>query len=198
VRRALVLALAALLAACGDGGREREEAPEPPSAAPATTAAAPAAPAAPPVAPAGVLTPYGFGAVKIGMTEAEAQEALGPETQGGSGATSDCHLLWVGRAPANIVYMVEGGRVTRVTAHLDSQVKTDRGVGVGNTEAEVRAAYPEGLEVTPHKYIGEPAHYLTLWTLPGKRGIRFETDAQGLVREVHAGDRTIEYVEGCS
>ena len=183
--RGLPLVLALLLCACGGGQPDESEETE-------TTGAA----AAPARAPA--LTPEGYGPVRIGMTEAEALRALGDEAQGGSGATGDCHLLWSGQAPANLVYMVEGGRVTRVTAHLDSAVKTDRGVGVGDLEAAVQAAYPEGLEVTPHKYIGEPAHYLTIWTVPGQRGVRFETDAQGIVREVHAGDRTIEYVEGCS
>ena len=62
----------------------------------------------------------------------------------------------------------------------------------------MRAAYGRALQVEPHEYIGEPAHYLTVWTVPDKRGVRYETDEKGIVRQMHAGTETIRYIEGCS
>jgi hypothetical protein len=206
VRRLTLAAALVLLAACEP---RREPAPQATAPAPPEPAAAAepalAGPAVAPearVAVAAALTPDGYGPVRIGMTEAEARAALGGQvaSDADTGVNETCHHIWAGprNALSSLVYMVENGRVSRVTAHLDSRVKTDRGLGVGDTEAQVRAAYPTGLEVEPHHYIGEPAHYLTFWTEPGRRGVRYETDERGIVREVHAGDRSIRYIEGCA
>jgi hypothetical protein len=202
VIRALALAAALVLTACGPDERAGGgEALNPPAAGQPASPPEPAVagPAAAPEARTelvAVLTPEGYGPVRIGMTEAEALRALGPGAGGASGASDDCHHLSTGPQPANLLYMVERGKVTRVTIHRDSTVKTDRGIGVGDTAQQVQAAYP-GLVVEPHKYV-EGAQSLTAWTVPDSRGVRFETDAKGVVTDVHAGDATIQYVEGCS
>jgi hypothetical protein len=204
-RRLLLLAAAVVLAACDPRPEPEPEAVAPGPAEP-PVADQPAA-AGPAVAPearvevAAVLTPDGYGPIRIGMTEAEARRALGPGVSSdaqGSIEPEACHHLFVGQGMANLVYMVRDGRVSRVTAHLDSKARTDRGLGIGDTEAEVKAAYGAKLEVEPHHYLGAPARYLTFWTVPGKRGVRYETDQQGIVREIHAGDDAIRYIEGCS
>ena len=61
----------------------------------------------------------------------------------------------------------------------------------------MRKGYGRVLEVTPHKYADAPAHYLTYWATPAKRGVRYETDEKGVVTIVHVGGPSIEYVEGC-
>jgi hypothetical protein len=134
------------------------------------------------------------------MSEAEARSALGAgvvPAVGGPGDADVCHFLSVGPQPPNLLYMVEQGRVTRVSARQGSAVRTDRGVGVGDAEAEVRAAYGPAVETQPHKYVSGGKD-LFAWTEPGRRGVRFEVGASGAVTQIHAGDQTIQYVEGCS
>ena len=203
--RLLALA-AAVLSACEPRPEPEPEAaapaPPPPAAEPRTAAVGPAAAPEARVQVAAVLTPEGYGPVRIGMTEAEARKALGGEVASDADVSQEpasCHHIWAGtrQQQADLVYMVVDGRVSRVTAHLNSKARTDRGLGLGATEAAVRAAYPR-LQVEPHHYIGEPARYLTVWTTPNKRGVRYVTDEKGIVREIHAGDETIQYVEGCS
>ena len=191
-----VLALGALLAACGDRDSEPRSTASPPEPAIAGPAAAPEAriQAAPPV------TPEGYGPVRIGMTEAEARQVLGTQgvvpAVGGPGDVDSCHFLSVGAQPPVLLYMVEQGKVTRVTIRAGSPATTDKGLGIGATEAQVRAAYPN-IETQPHKYV-EGGKDLFAWTEKDKRGVRYELDPQGKVTHIHAGDRTIAYVEGCA
>jgi hypothetical protein len=199
VRARSLLIAAALLAACGErapdaAAPEAAASASPPEPAAAGPAAAPEAriQLAPPV------TPEGYGPVRIGMSEAEARQALGAGVNPAA-APADaaaCHFLSVGAQPPVLLYMVEGGKVTRVTVRQGSPARTDKGVGVGDTEAQVRAAYPS-LETEPHKYV-EGGKDLFAWTEKGRRGVRFELDAKGVVTQLHAGDQTIAYVEGCS
>ena len=69
---------------------------------------------------------------------------------------------------------------------------------MGDTEAKVRRLYGRELRIEPHAYDGAPAHYLTYWTRDGGRGVRFETNAKSIVQAIHAGDRSVELIEGCS
>ena len=136
------------------------------------------------------------------MTRQDVVTALGedsePDSVGGPDPSA-CDQFRPERAPAGTLVMIENGRLTRISLIRDSILRTDRGLRLGDTELDVRATYGAGLEVEPHKYItGGQAKYLTAWAVPGRRGVRYETDAQGVVRLIHAGDATIRYVEGCS
>ena len=147
-------------------------------------------------AAASVLTPEGLGRLTIGMPEAEAARRFAlriPKDDGIGG--SECRLLSRNDWPSVLV-MSEQGRISRITLRA-AGVRTDRRLRVGSRESEVRRAYGAKLVVTGHKYEDAPAHYLTAWTVPGQSGIRYETDAKGLVRAIHAGGPSIEYVEGC-
>lgn len=188
IRPTLAAALALSLAAC--------EAPAP---AEAPEAAAPAgSPAAEPQAGAVMgLTPAGFGRVRIGDSREAAIEAFGPDSPAVGGAEPEvCDELSLARAPG-MLFMVEDGVVTRITAIEGSTVRTERGVGVGDPVEAVRRAYPEA-QAEPPKYVSAPAQYLTAWTEPGRRGVRFEIDETARVRMIHAGGPSIEYVEGCA
>jgi hypothetical protein len=93
--------------------------------------------------------------------------------------------------------MVVDGRVVRLSLYSRGPLKTDRGFAVGDLERDIRKAYGARLKVEPHAYEEAPAHYLTFWTTPGKRGVRYETDAHGQVTAIHVGGAEIQYVEGC-
>lgn len=168
--------------------------PAPPQAGPATPASA------------DTLTATGYGPLRIGMTRAEVEAALGadsnPDAVGGPEPAS-CDVFHPARAPEGLTVMVEDGRLSRITLMRGSTVKTADGLGLGSTAAQVKAAHADAV-VEPHKYV-EGAEYVTVWTGgrstngddPASRGVRFETDAAGVVTTIHAGGPSIQLVESC-
>ena len=184
--RICTLSLLLALGACVDASPDTDNTPD--SDASATTAAAQPSPA--------VLTMTGLGPVQIGMTLAEAEQALGA----GLEPIEDEACTQIRRTDGHdpqIFYMVENGRITRIDIEDGSDIKTDKGVGIGATEAEVLAAYGPGMQVMPHKY--DPhGHYLVMDSADAKSAILFET-SNGKVTMFRAGVHpSVDYVEGCS
>lgn len=146
------------------------------------------------------LTPAGWGPVRIGMTRTQAEKALKIQLEGEAfDNEGSCIELYSSDAKlAGLYFMFLDGRLSRVSAGDKSAIKTPRGMGVGSTADEVRAAYGEKLHAEPHHYLDLPAEYLTYWLKPEKSGVRFETDAQRKVETIHAGNDSIQYIEGCA
>lgn len=155
------------------------------------------------------LTPEGYGPLRIGMTRAEVEAALGPDShpEAVGGPEPDvCDIFTPSRAPEELSVMVEDGILTRVSVSDDSTVVTDRGFGVGATAQAIKAAYGDAVSVEGHRYV-EGGEYLTVWTggrptVPfvqdaAARGVRFETNEQDVVTTIHAGGPSIQYVEDC-
>ena len=171
-----------------------------PNDAPATAterappvAAAPSPPAN--AAPARtVLTLDGLGALRIGQpVPAESGWA-----ERGAQISDQCRTVSSPDFPG-VYAIVEGGEVRRITVGERSDVTLVEGIGVGASEARVRAAFP-GFREAPHEYVAPPAKYLTA---PGaERGgpaLRFEIGADGKVDLVHVGTMPVlGYVEGCA
>jgi hypothetical protein len=148
------------------------------------------------------LTVEGYGDMRIGMTIEEARRvsglamdnpALEEDIPGACNEqqypTTNGDQLWL---------MFEGDRLTRVTASSEApRTRTAQNVGVGSTDAEVRAAYQNVIEEGAH-YNEPPAHNLLIWTVPDQSGLLFEVNEQGLVTAVHAGGPAIRYMEGCA
>lgn len=172
-----------------------------PVAAPAAEVETPQAPA-----PAGAqLTAQGFGPLRIGMTRAEVEAALGPDSNPeavGGPEPESCDIFHPQNAPDGLKVMVENNVLTSVWLDPGSPVTTDRGVRMGASAAEVRAAYRGGLEATPHKYEDAPAEYLFVWSSadrssPAARGIKYEIGDDGKLQRIAGGGPSIQYVEGC-
>ncbi len=149
-----------------------------------------------------ILSAEGYGPVSIGMTLAEAATALGGELHaGGNPEPEFCEIYASEAEPGHggVRYMAQQGRITRISdfGGREPPVRTAQNVGVGSTDAEVRAAYANLIE-EPDKYDPPPAHTLTAWTVPNESGIRFQVNEAGVVTTVHAGDESILLVEGCS
>ena len=103
--------------------------------------------------------------------------------------TADGDQLWL---------MFEDDRLTRITASENgTHARTAQNVGVGSTDAAVRAAYRTVVEQGAH-YDVPPAHNLIVWTVPDQTGLLFEVNGQGVVTAVHAGGPSILYMEGCA
>lgn len=140
----------------------------------------------------------GVGPVRYGMSLAEARAALG-DSLAGVPPGDGCEYTMPASAPLGVSFMFENGRLVRVD--VDSAgVRTAAGAEVGMTEAEIRARYPTGLEIRPHKY-DDAGHYLMYAGPQGTDStlrLVFETDGER-VRRFRAGVRpAVEYVEGCA
>lgn len=135
----------------------------------------------------------GIGAVRVGMTVAEAEQQAGITLTGER--DGECAYLQASRAVEGLLFMARSGRIARVDV-TTMGVPTDGDVRVGDAEARVRAVYGDALTEQPHKYV-EGGHYLTVAPDASHRLV-FETDGEKVIR-YHAG-RTpeVEWVEGCS
>ena len=210
VLKAATFALAFLAAACSERPADQPVSNDAAETAPPAAAGAPVAPTSQPKDEQ-LLTPEGWGPLRIGMTVAQVIAALGPDSDpeavGGPDPES-CDQFRPERAPDGMLVMIEDGLLTRISLIDGSKVKTDRGLGIGIPAAAVRDAYGTELQETPHKYEGPPAEYLTMWAKdggpidravpPNSRGIQYVVDSTGRVGSIHAGGPSILYVEGCA
>lgn len=196
MRLAVAAVLAASLTACGD--RNAEPAPAP------VESIAPAASPAAPASASDTLSAEGFGPLRIGMSLAEVEVALGPDANPeavGGPEPEVCDQFRPARAPEGLLVMIERGVLTSVRLTRSSTVTADAGVSIGDSEAAVRAAYPT-LDEQAHAYEAAPAKYLTAWSgaaraTPDARGLRFEIGQDGRVSSITGGGPSIQYVEGC-
>ena len=146
------------------------------------------------------LTPAGWGPVRIGMSRTQVEKALKLQLEGEAfDNEGQCVELYSSNERLNGLYfMFLDGKLSRVSAGEKSTIKTPRGVGVGATADAVRTAYGEKLQAEPHHYLDLPAEYLTFWLKSAKSGVRFETDGQRRVETIHAGNDSIQLIEGCA
>ena len=146
------------------------------------------------------LTPAGWGPVRIGMSRDQVAKALKVELQGDAfDNQGSCIELFAANDELKGAYfMFQDGKLSRISVAGASKIATPRGVHVGSSAEEVRSLYGDKLQAEPNHYLDLPAEYLTYWLKPGKSGVRFETDTQREVQIIHAGDDSIELVEGCA
>ncbi|THD68677.1 hypothetical protein [Phenylobacterium sp.] len=158
----------------------------------ATMAACSALAASPP------LTANGWGKLRIGMRERDAAKLFHMRIPRGIGPDSfECRQDEV-PSQEGMAVMAQRGIITRITLSAPNRLLTDRGLGIGSTEAEVRRAYGQTLKVMTTPYEEEPAHDLTFWAFPGKRGVRYDTNIAGSVEAIYVGSDAINLIEGCS
>jgi hypothetical protein len=142
------------------------------------------------------ITFYGIGGARVGMTPAEAGTALGDQlvAERGRLASDPCVLMHPSKTPT-LVFLVENGTVARVET-ADARWRVESGIRAGSGEADVRRAYGDRLEVTPHQY-DPKGHYMTIRSADRLYAIVFETDGK-TVDLVRAGRvPAAEYVEHC-
>jgi len=193
MQRVLMFGAIALLSACSE-----KSAPPGPHADTTISAEAPAAPAIPAPAAAATAAPAstalsanGIGAVRFGMSLAQAEQAAGkaalPEP-----FDPACSMVRFASLP-KLRFMVEQDVVTRADA--EAGVENAAGVAVGDTLAQVREKHPEA-QVSTHKY-DKNGHYVTFPTADGKAAIILE-ESGGKVTKVRAGlQPAVAYVETC-
>ena len=145
-----------------------------------------------------VVTPYGMGKLRAGMTVAAAAAVFPGFKIPVRRNRNACVYATADSLPAGVRVMVEQGRVARVEV-MEGSVQTSTGARIRDTEERIKRLYPNQVTVSPHKYTD--GHYLTVVpTASGDSAYRiiFETDGSRVLR-YRAGTRPqVEYVEGCS
>jgi hypothetical protein len=148
-----------------------------------------------------VLTPDGYGPLRIGMTRQEVEAIMGkdvsPRVPGGP-EPAVCDQFHPRRAPPGLLVMVEKNRLTRISVARNRWLRSSDGIGIGFRRTAIMAKLGKAAEVTPHSYQGRPAVYIDHWRgKSGSRGIRYEIGTNNQVQMIHAGGPSIRYVEGC-
>jgi len=145
------------------------------------------------------LSAEGLGPVRIGMLVDDAQAVLG-DAMRPSETEPDipgCREWSLGPA---IGMLSLDGRVSRISIHYNhgsTAVRTERGVGIGSTAADVRAAYPAA-ERASAEYTPPPGHELFAWSdRENGIGLRFEIGESEQVTAIHAGSELMN-IEGCA
>lgn len=153
-----------------------------------------------------IVTPRGWGGIEAGMTSAAASAASGLTltttghydgvAEPAEDGTVACNVYDLVGGPQAVSVFVEHGKVTSVGigGPGGAGFKTDRGVGIGDSEAALRRAYPK-LEQKPDIY-SEPPDKTLFFRDSGGMGLKFSI-VGGKVAAIAAGGRSIEYVEGC-
>ena len=127
------------------------------------------------------------------MTDIELRTAVNDRLEGPP-QTDECTMVKLLDAPGDVLAMLVGGHVVRVDV-TSADVRTSAHVMVGDTEAQVRTAYPGRVTVQPHKYT--EGHYLNV-DLPSRRRIVFETDGKVVTRYRIGTRPQVDWIEGCS
>jgi hypothetical protein len=163
------------------------------------------------------LNPKGVGPIEAGMTVAEAEAASGLTLDAGSSIADFggfCYYVEVEGQPDLSIRAIspnqepvsdEGdGVISAIVIYdEDPDVRPSRqtiaGVGLGATEAEVRAAHPGAVEERPHEYVPDGAYlYVHPADTPGF-GIRYVLDEHRVVTSIDVGNADgITAPEGCA
>ena len=183
MRMTTFLGTIALLSACTKGAAP----PEAPHAATAASASTQH-----PSSAQQVLSATGFGALRFGMTLAQAEQAAGAKAISSELFDPGCDMVRFPTVP-KLQFMVEKGIVTRADA--EPGVNNAVGVTFDDTLARIRVHHPDA-KVTPHKY-DEHGHYVSFPSADGRAAIILE-ESGGKVTEIRAGlQPSVGYVETC-
>jgi hypothetical protein len=151
-----------------------------------------------PTAVTAPVTERGIGPLRVGMSVAQAREALPGLEEPKEGRADVCEYTRGGGLPEGVMVMVENGIVVRVDVDTNA-VPTADGARVGDSVARIRSIYGSRVSSAPNKYTAEPD--LTIRAAdPADSAYEmiFET-LKGKVVRYRGGQRPqVRYVEGCS
>jgi hypothetical protein len=151
----------------------------------------------PPPSPTWIARFDGLGAVVVGLSVAEATARYGP----GFAPPPDsegCDYVSIPGGPPGAMVMVENDRLARIDIY-DARLATDRGIRIGDTEADVRRAYPGLVRQEEHPYSGPEWHYLIVTpTRDSTYKLVLEIDGWRVVSFRVGLAKPVEYIEGCA
>jgi hypothetical protein len=142
------------------------------------------------------VTVSGIGPIRVGMTLEDLRRIAGnfPSPK----PTAECTYVHPASTPGGVSIMLARGKVARID--VDSAgVRTDAGVGVGDSTSRVNAAYPGRVDAAPHKYVPDGQYLTARPSSPADSALRivFEVE-KGRVTRFRSGRRPeVEWVERC-
>ena len=144
----------------------------------------------------------GIGAVRVGMTIAEASKAAGTKLIRESGYETNLSCFYVKPQgePKDIGFMVTNKRISRVDVWKNKSITTLSGAKIGDTESRIKSLYPGQIQVTPHKYVqgGHDLIFIPKDAVDKNYRVLFETDGKRVTRFRSGKLPEVEFVEGCS
>ncbi|MGH8447418.1 MAG: DUF6624 domain-containing protein [Solimonas sp.] len=140
----------------------------------------------------------GVGPITLGMNLRQAIAASSlPLTVPDIYDSPDCTYAAAEHADGMPPLMLANGLVVRYDV-IAAPIRTARGIGVGNTEAQVIAAYGKAsVGVTAHAYGGVKDHYLTVYSPDRRQALRFEIEGGVVTRYYGGWVKQVAYTEGC-
>ncbi len=154
--------------------------------------------AATPVTTASVLTQSGLGSIEIGMTVATARQRTGQKIDFTSFERGDdrCAMGRLFPLGLGVTYLATDRRFAVINV-AEPGIATRAGIEVGDSAADLRAAYGAKLRSQPSKYEPKARDYSVAFS--NKRKLVFYANAKGKVTQMAGGRQPeIDYVEGCS
>lgn len=151
------------------------------------------------------LTSTAFGGVELGDTWSSLTErfAVPPFVQEDDDFFAGCYYVQVPNDLLSPWFMMLGegndAVVSRIELALETQ-RTNSGIGIGDTEADVDAIYGDAVLKDQHTYLGEGAKYLRVVPTSGTEStLLFETNETGEIIAVRNGFlEPVRWVEGCA
>jgi hypothetical protein len=137
---------------------------------------------------------HGIGAVRPGMSLAEATTAVGVEADDPT-PQAECRYVTFAVVPVGVSFMIVGDTVRRVDVRA-GDVTTDRGARIGDPESRILELYADDLERMPHKYAPD-GEYLVTSSPDSLSRLVFETEADTVTRMRVGLVPQVLWVEGC-
>lgn len=151
-----------------------------------------AAPALAKLSASAKLKPSGLGPLKVGMSEAEVERALGRSIR--QHKLGPCGTAVIKQRRNGVDYLMFTNNVLRRATVSVSEYETAKGIRVGSPERAIKQAYAKAKR-SPHVYDSNGSYFDVKY---GNRSLRFETDGSK-VTAMHGGrSREVSYVEGCA
>ncbi len=145
------------------------------------------------------LQTNGIGAVRVGMTLSEAEQASGRKFYQSPNRSRNNTCAYVSaKGLSGVDFMIINGKVVRVDVS-NSRIMTLRGVKIHDSESKIKQLYSGLVKTTPNPFRGDP--FLTLFPKDQKdRDYRLIFQIkQGKVYGFIAGKLpAVEYSEGCA
>jgi hypothetical protein len=141
------------------------------------------------------VTESGIGPIRVGMTVAQAAQAMGGGFAAPKGGTSGCTYAVLTKAPPGLAVMLQDGVVARVDVR-SGNIATAAGARIGDSEARIKSLYPGKFVSTPHKYVSG-GHYLTVTPSDPNHHIVFETDGKKVTSYRAGRVPEVDQVESC-
>jgi len=150
-----------------------------------------------------VLSAEGYGALKIGMNDEQAERALHEKLTYNPFTNRGCSLFTMPQFEAvGLSFVMDHKKLVRINVDYFSAsskpraIKTAAGIGLGSSEEELLKAYGSAADVKPNP--GDPTwHTITVDSSDHTGGLVFETDGSKVTSMRGGAFPSIALLNGC-